>query len=256
MRDFLPVSDGIVLDPDLDLSPLADTHLFYPCSGGDLWTPMVMFAPFVKGFCFADYGYFRPNHQNTRHYGLDVAVEEAGPIPAPNGEWELISRDIIPSGKGIWGEKLYSLKEHYRLIATGKMFEVIRAGIDARDAFARFAEPLGVFFYRGDSLGEGGSGIPWNSADMHDLISQRLIHEGLFITDGCNPGQPPAEYPGNSAVITAREMKPGDFWRWGAYLKDNLGDGGDISCVGFAGYHYGGTLVWRYCKAAAAKNRG
>lgn len=250
-----PPAADVYLDPQLDLTPLTDTYLFYPCSGGDLLTPLMMFAQHIRGFCFADYGYFRPKQQNVRRFGLDKLVDEAGPIMAPNGEWIYEDRQAIRDQSGDFGWQFDKLIERYRLLDTGKSFEMMRTGADARDAFFQLSEPLGIFFYRGDSLGEGGSGIHWNSQDMHFEIGRRLVDGGLLITDGCNPGAAVADYAFGHAVTRAREMTPGSPWRSKLHLTSVLVPHGDLKCVGYAGYRYGATLIWQFSKRSSWKRQ-
>jgi len=55
-------------------------------------------------------------------------------------------------------------------------------------AFRKNNNSIGIFFYRGDSLGEGGSGNLWMSRNHLSEICYKLIDGGLIITDGSNHG--------------------------------------------------------------------
>ena len=48
--------------------------------------------------------------------------------------------------------------------------------------------PISVFFYRGDSAGEGGSNQQWLMPVLFDLVVSRLAEGGVILTDGSNGG--------------------------------------------------------------------
>ena len=259
MRIMIPLDlpqHDIMISPDADLSPLAGNCLFYPCSGADLLTPMALFADKVASFCFADRGYFRPGNQDTRHHGLDIAVAEAGPILAPHEEWLLRHRtfekaeahdddddDFDHDGRH---RGIARLTETYHHKASGTEFRVLRSNEDARKVFDALREPLGVFFYRGDSLGEGGSGILWNDMPMMERVLRKLVNGGLLVTDGSNPGEERRRSVGrNLPVLQARDMRSAEEGLdWIGYtFKNSLGR--RLTCVGYAGQRYGATLIWQ-----------
>jgi hypothetical protein len=55
-----PPQPSITIDPSAELSGLAGTSLFYPCSGADLLTPMSLFAGKVSTMHFVDLQHFDP----------------------------------------------------------------------------------------------------------------------------------------------------------------------------------------------------
>src|SRR4051794_18227136 len=55
-------------------------------------------------------------------------------------------------------------------------------------AFQKEISSLGVFFYRGDSEGEGGSGFHWLRRQNLKVVLNKLISGGLLVTDGSNGG--------------------------------------------------------------------
>ena len=112
---------------------------------------------------------------------------------------------------------------------------------------------MGVFFYRGDSCGEGGSGNLWLSDKEHvHEICEKLINKGLMVLDGSDGAyyhkKPYGEYCG--------------FWKWkgekftnSSEIKSVCGDftdkkGNKFTCVGYAGIRYGNTLMWQLSKAS------
>lgn len=250
----------IMISTDADLSVLAGTCLFYPCSGADLLTPMTLFADKVASFSFADRGYFRPGHQDTRFHGLDIAVDEAGPIPAPKQEWSLCYRKVEEASVPYEDDDDFDLYSHYHGVArltetynynaTGSEFRVQRSNEDARRVFKNLSDPLGVFFYRGDSLGEGGSGILWNDFPLMERVLHKLVDGGLLVTDGSNPGQAKDHGFGDHLpILRANDMKSAaqGLKALGSALRSHLGY--RLTCIGYAGQRYGATLIWQVVRA-------
>lgn len=253
-----PPEPNITIDPGADLSGLAGTSLFYPCSGADLLTPVTLFAGMVATLHFVDRGYFRPGHQDTRHFGLDRPAAEAGPILAPAHEWSLLGKDHAEFESEVdeddeddfdpWRRYrgIARLTETYHHNPSGREFRVIRSNDDARRAFDGLSDPLGVFFYRGDSLGEGGSGILWNDAPLLERVMGKLVNGGLLVTDGSNPGEgnhrsfsQHAPLLSACAVRTAKHARE----KIGYSFTDFVGR--RLKCIGYAGQRYGATLIWQ-----------
>lgn len=59
---------------------------------------------------------------------------------------------------------------------------------DGLVVFCRNVEKLAVFFYRGDSTGEGGSNQWWLGETLFIAIVLSLPEKGLIVTDGSNSG--------------------------------------------------------------------
>jgi hypothetical protein len=178
-----------LLPPEI-LDNLESPVLFYPCSGNDLAVPIEAFSPAITEFWFVDHGYFSPGHQDTRHYGYDVAAGLAAPVLVGNAayehldtsvegppEWRRQDRDIIPCIRS----------ERYRHRATGRVITIRRRRGYGFSAFRKEIDRLGVFFYRGDSLGEGGSGNLWLASDHMREVCAKLVDGGLIVTYGSNP---------------------------------------------------------------------
>lgn len=253
-----PPQPSITIDPSADLSGLAGTSLFYPCSGADLLTPMSLFAGKVATMRFVDRGYFRPKHQDTRHFGLDIPVAEAGPILPSADEWSLLKNghEELDIKVDEDEEDDFDFWQRYRSIArltetyhhnpSGREFQVIRSNDDARLAFDRLNDPLGIFFYRGDSLGEGGSGILWNDAPLMERVMRKLVNGGLLVTDGSNPGEGSHRSVSRHApLLSAREMRTAEhaLEMIGYSFKNFVGR--RLTCIGYAGQRYGATLIWQ-----------
>lgn len=135
--------------------------MYYPCSGSDLLVPVELFAPFGTDFWFADRGYFAPGHQDTEDLGLDVPADKLGPVLAANTDYKLIDTTIIgPVAGDRYARDIDPcvLTQTYEHIPSKKQIRInLRRGY-ALSAFQKEIHTLGVFFYRGDSMGEGGSG--------------------------------------------------------------------------------------------------
>lgn len=58
---------------------------------------------------------------------------------------------------------------------------------DVREVIERMNN-IAVFFYRGDSRGEGGSGVYILGKKFFDILAKHLIDSSLIITDGSNSG--------------------------------------------------------------------
>jgi hypothetical protein len=253
----LPQED-IVIDPAADLSMLAKTSLFYPCSGSDLLTPMALFSDKVSTLCFSDRGYFRPNNQDTRYFGLDQSAVVTPPVAAPDGQWSLKDRlveedvdfDDVEFDFDMRYPGIARLTESYRHRDTSEEFQVIRSNNDARREFDNLPRQLGVFFYRGDGLGEGGSGILWNDAPLLDRMLDKLVNGGLLVTDGSNSGGADgSHFVRETPVLSARRMRTAkEAAKFLGYsFKNDYGR--RLTCIGYAGQRYGATLIWQVFRA-------
>jgi hypothetical protein len=149
--------DTYFLDQSV-LPTIENSTLFYPCSGFDVFDPIELFAPHVTEFWFVDKAYFSSGHQNTRHYGFDLPANHQLPLLVDYSEYDLLGWKII--GPPDWGgnpdiEPCIS-EENYRHIQSGKTIKINRRRGYGLSALKKEVETIGVFFYRGDSCGEGG----------------------------------------------------------------------------------------------------
>jgi hypothetical protein len=232
------------------LENLKDSTLFYPCSGSDIIVPIRLFSPYVNEFWFVDRGYFTPGHQDTRSFGMDVAADEREPFLKDEADYEFITKSIVgpPSSTKRRNIEPCILTEHYRHIPTNRTIKIhLRRGYGF-SAFRNEISSLGVFFYRGDSPSEGGSGNLWMAPDHLREIFLKLINGGLIVTDGSNHSY----YRGKSG-----EYK--EFWKQNE-IKEHTHNPLEIigltkpfldkssrnfTCVGYAGHRYGPTLAWK-----------
>lgn len=237
---------------------IENSTLFYPCSGNDLLTPIQLFSPFVTDFWFVDRGYFSPGHQDTKHDGLDAPADKQIPILTENKDYELIEITIV--GPASWDRYKRDIEpciltETYKHIPSKKQVKIHRRRGYGFSAFHKEIRSLGVFFYRGDSQGEGGSGNLWLASDHISEVCDKLVDGGLIVTDGSQLGRwgkssklntyhKFAQYHGG----TPKPKIPDEFVQSVKPFTDK--EGRLFTCVGYAGQRYGPTLIWQMKKAS------
>ena len=223
--------------------------LFYPSCGKDWGVPLRLFAPHITDFWFVDKTYFtagspadkqKPLLRYSKQYQL-VDKSLTGPP-----SWPSCCPDIEPC----------VLTETYKHRANDRLIRIhFRRGygfsaLRRESALSRLA----IFFYRGDSLGEGGSGNLWLAPDHLADVLARLEDGGLIVTDGSNMGRRTSEY---QPLIALRRYTQAYFKEHG--IEDQaIGRtlvelaqpfrnqaGKYFECVGFAGFRYGPTMIWR-----------
>ena len=243
------------------LSCVEGTSLFYPCSGDDVAVPVRIFSPFVTDFWFVDKGYFVPGNQDTRHSGLDKSADKQPPVLKDNHDYQLIGKNIdgppaadvgrrreAGSGREYTDIKPCILTESYRHIPSGRTVNIHR-----RRGFGfstlrgnLIASSLGVFFYRGDSPGEGGSGDLWLIREHLDEVCNKLVNGGLIVTDGSNHGR--SDHTEHEELWNHRNASGSveEIMKSAQQFTDR--GGRSFTCVGYAGKRYGHTLIWQVKK--------
>ena len=158
--------------------------LFYPCCGSDTTDAGKLFSPFVNQFHFAD-----PFHPPIR-----VRRTTAGSPRPASSRRDLVTHQLPCIGNvvlGAYGSVPFEL-------------EGVSAYSHRKDGLLTLLEdlgPLAVFFYRGDSSGEGGSGQDWLMPVLFDVVLSRMIDGGVIYTDGSNGGGFfQSEFPSGSHV--------------------------------------------------------
>lgn len=237
------------------LEQVKDLALFYPCSGGDLLEPIELFSPYITDFWFVDRGYFSTGHQDTRYYGYDLPADKQPPVLANDDRYLLIRKEI----KGLPDWKRHSgniepcvLTEFYTHKATGREIRIHRRRGYGFSAILREpqlqTQKLGVFFYRGDSEGEGGSGNHWLSKEhLGDKILARMGEGGLLALDGTD-GARFKLTKGVYAELCKYARKRTDLTP--EQLIASMNEAKDrynrtYTCVGYAGRGYGPTMIWQ-----------
>jgi hypothetical protein len=241
---------------------LDGTALFYPCSGSDLATPIGMFSPVVTDFWVVDRGYFSPGHQDTKRYGFDASADRIAPVLAGAADYELLGTAIrgLPAWPcGVRAIEPCVLPETYRHLPTGRRIKVRRRRGYGFSAFRQEIRQIGVFFYRGDSLGEGGSGNLWlDPKHVHELCG-KLIDGGLIATDGSqrkkwrNWTRSGAYHQFSRFGSDECRLSPEELVKSAKPFADPWGR--VFRCVGYAGQRYGPTLVWQVNKSRETRDR-
>ena len=220
--------------------------LFYPCSGNDLTMPLEMFSGHLSDLWFVDRGYFTPGHQDTSSYQLDLDANEVN-LKLDSHQYESLLKVIIGPSSSERGNRHIEpcvMTQTYKNIQQNNVFNVhLRRGYGV-SALERDIRRISVFFYRGDSEGGGGSGTQWLNSRHFSLVLNKMVNEGLIVTDGsqsCGSKQYAkfATFSRNSEgyeeYINNRET-----------FYDNQGN--HFECVGYAGHRYGPTLIWKLTK--------
>ena len=150
------------------MRPSSRSALFYPSSGSDLLTPILLGLPYCTQFYFYERGQVRytPQIQNILKKIPTVKFDDRS-RPArwnelSNAHYIDFEYDGIPR------------KIHW--VHTDNL-EFLKSNVDLR-----------FYFHRGDSWGEGGSGHQWDSKYLSKLI--RMVPDNqtcIFLTDG-EPG--------------------------------------------------------------------
>jgi hypothetical protein len=231
--------------PDKWLVAVAGTTLFYPCSGSDIAEPIAIFAPFMKDFWFADLDY-------PAGLRMAPALRETGDLSCSLLDVEIEGE---ASAEMVWLGNCRFLPPSRRIETyrrrDGSTFRVIRRrGFGEIGLGTEFADgSIGVFFYRGDSLGEGGSGLSFFAnkrrrysplSDLFSLLSRKLAPPALVVTDGANTprhGRAPVAKFARTSISSeeAFEQCRGQRYMAGGHSR---------TCVGYAGQRYGPTLAW------------
>ena len=136
--------------------------LFYPCSGTDVQDPIDFFRGPVSEFHFADP--FNPaSSELRRKKGPDhqdiIRIPHLGNLVNANGLTHKLRQSDV------------TLVSHRK--------DGVLTLLDDLPA-------LSVFYYRGDSPGEGGSDQWWMGPVLLDLVISRIMDGGLVCGDGSN----------------------------------------------------------------------
>jgi hypothetical protein len=122
----------------------------------------------------------------------------------------------------------------------------------------RTLDRIGIFYYRGDSWGEGGSGCRWLAGPrsrinkkqewLVDLLLHGLVDGGLLVTDGSTAQW--GEYEKHLARYSQYDIKDGLVAFQDAQTRPFTDlRGNHFECVGLAGFRYGPVLIWRVTKS-------
>lgn len=153
---------------------------FYPCSGNDFNLPIEVFSSCVNEFHFAD--------ALNRNYGQNKELKP-----------RMINKEIPWIGSVAIGETSQSKK----------VIDGSRAIFHRKDGLLTLVEDivdLTIFFYRGDSGGEGGSNQLWQGPVLLDYVLMRIQDGGLFCADESNGFGPLFSQQRNSNQVDYRNV--------------------------------------------------
>lgn len=231
---------------------ISGSTLFYPCSGHDLFVPIRLFSPWVSDFMFVDRGYFTPGSGDTRNYGFDVPADRIPPLLEKEPGYRLLDKQI--RGPASWPTGYRDIEpclltETYLHIETGRKIHIKRRRGYGFSAFRKEIHSVGVFFYRGDSPGEGGSGNIWMGTEHVYEICEKLIDGGLIVTDGSQARGSEYKYLGGFAWAERKKLKKKRPIPPEDYVKDKKSffdkSGRRFECIGRVGDRAGYTLLWQ-----------
>lgn len=160
-------SQGVVSQTTVEIQSLAARiplgPLFYPCSGRDIAAPIKLFSGSVNEFHFAD-----PINPVKR-----ITLEK-------NQRYKISEPKTIAH----LGNVITQPSQSFRLRRLNET--VVSHNKDGALTLIDDISAISVFYYRGDSGGEGGSGQYWMGAVLLDLIMSRMISGGIICSDGSN----------------------------------------------------------------------
>ena len=242
--------------------------LFYPCCGNDTYEPIKLFIDTISEFHFVDNAFSPklPQLECKIEGILDPIRSERSRSTNSNIEIpKLIISQAISSKyeEDISNETLEKLNErnikssgyNYNKTITYKQ-EWLYKPQDGRkitvyghqqDGLVKFMtlDKIAVFFLRGDSEGEGGSGQEWFQESIFKLVLDKLVDGGLIVTDGSsrNPkefktAKWKALWENSKTNKKDNPQKPEDF-----YFYDRK-----FSCIDRCGHRYGPVYVWKVVK--------
>lgn len=241
-REFILDTNGIL--------GIENSSLFYPSSGNDWITPIRIFSPVITEFWFVDKGYFAPGCCDTRDYGFDAPADKQAPLLKEDSDYRLINIQHKGPVSWDWYETNIEpcvLTETYIHQPTQKQIIIHRRRGYGFSAFRNQIHQIGVFFYRGDSLGEGGSGNLWLEPSHVNEICNKLMDGGLIVTDGSNPGR--SWKTGNYSELSKHDFRSEEAMEFIHSMRpfqDHYGR--TFTCIGYAGHRYGPTMIWQVRK--------
>ena len=158
------------------VSPKVNSVLFYPSSGTDFITPILLGLPFCREFYFYEHeplGQSNRNRQSTMIEYKRILIKIAYEFKKING-FNMHRRDWIIKTDDAF------IKFNYDEIER----TIHWVHKDNKD-FLKKDVNLTFYFHRGDSYGEGGSGQFWDSDLLPELVKKVKNDYGcLFVTDG------------------------------------------------------------------------
>jgi hypothetical protein len=206
------------------LACLQSRNLFYPSAGKDFLAPIEMFLSWVEHFWFVDINYGgEPLLAGKPEYHLlDLRSEPVTGLTIKKKE---------PFEVRMFHE-IYERREDKRRFTLhqckGFGYNAFRASLKCE------GQALSIFFYRGDSGGDGGSNFLWLQEDRLKNVLEVLEDGGLIVSDGSNAIRQLKRFHHSELGISAVDQAEAFVF-----------GGKSFECLGYAGERYGPTLVWQ-----------
>lgn len=215
--------------------------LFYPCCGRDVRLPLALFQAHVDVFWFVDLEQLPgPERGVTDAMRCDWLLPPGGyrrrEVQVTGTLSSVLGTRPDPATGRVrrWLEPCLRTERYER--PDGSMLTLHRKRGFGPPTLEQVGE-LAVFFYRGDSMGEGGSGIRW-FAWYGPAILARLTRPGLVVTDGSNTWHHRRSKPWQQLVLppeaAAGQVPP-------AFTLHRR----QFTCLGDVGLRHGPTFAWR-----------
>lgn len=232
------------------LKQLPPGVLFYPCCGNDLAEPLTVFASYVKEFWFVDINYRTPRvpsvlRQSSLFHRLPELRDRFEFLEGRAWTPTLVEQVANPpahQSRHSWMVPRVRT-EILRDRRTGETITVNRrSGYSVACLRNGDFGPISVFFYRGDSEGEGGSNVFWLSyggANLLDEVVSRMSPGAMLVTDGSN-SRGDKTRPLRQ-LHHSEEMPPRPTRTLFSDRRGNL-----FKLVGHLGPRYGPTLAWQW----------
>lgn len=222
--------------------------LFYPSSGGDTLEPLTQFHTQVNHFIFCDiHSVALPVVQGSFErpefvHSLDCTF----PVKLVSQHFEQRDRTGRIELNRPYASRLLSMAcYYYREVwefTSGRRITIDIFIEDSIEVFKRLNK-LGVFFYRGDSMNESGSGVRWLGPNLFPKVVNKLMDGGLIVTDGSNPDQ-------NQLDTPWMELYQHSHWNYpdlkeGERPKDFIYHDRSFRIIGELTPRYGKTYLWK-----------
>ena len=230
------------------LNSVNGKSLYYPAAGDDMREAISVFSGHVSKFYFCDLKYpIEIESRLTRCFDLPArfSYTPSSLIWKGNIRAELEDRYDESNRRYRWLDPssvtcTYSEKEGRQIRIT------YRRGFGQMGLSALTAPELGVFMHRGDSAGEGGSGVWYLSnkkkrfqplSTLFDLIVSRAGNSLVIVSDGSNAAVTELRRYSRSNMHGSeiyKQIRGTTFERYGFVWR----------CIGWMQPRYGPTLVW------------
>lgn len=243
--------------------------LFYPCSGTHILEPIKWLVEYIDEFHFADHFILpipilsekRVQHLRHENKKLDsdsyIEQETWVPLSLVSSIIEHEPYDLIVEEHRLQEVNRRRVKfaddprkhrkvfkQDWELKRDSRKISVYRHLHDGLTTFASF-DNVAVFVLCGDSLGDGGSGQKWFQRGLFDFILDKLLDNGLIVTDGSGKDYLTQDYvpwkslwANDGANEKQKVDNPEDF----TYYNRNF------KCIGQCGHKYGPVYIWQVTK--------